>query len=348
MGFKLADISFKIEAQQILDRVSLQASEGEFLCLLGPSGCGKTTTLRILAGLETPDSGEVFLKDRVVHNQKINTPPERRRIGFLFQDFALFPHLTVRKNVAFGLRDQPGADKIVSEMLEAVQMSDYALAMPSNLSGGQQQRIALARAMAPQPDIMLLDEPFSGLDTALREALRDITRTILKRNNTTTVMVTHDPEEAMFMADKIALMDHGKVVEVGTPKELYHHPKTEFTTKFLGDAQTFAAVVNNNRFKTRFGIFQAQGLVDRTRIRGYVRPEHLKLTPLIDDNESHGEPYRVLDSHCLGEKHLVALQAIDSTAPNSDLSVKVRLYKDLRAGDLVRIGAQREHLVIFS
>jgi len=219
-----------------VDALDLDVDRGEILCLLGPSGCGKTTLLRLIAGFEMPDAGQVRIAGVTVADRDTWVEPERRRIGFVFQDYALFPHLTVRQNVAFGLRDGSKEARLAQAdtVLDLVGLTIFAGRYPHQLSGGQQQRVALARALAPAPAVILLDEPFSNLDAALRGSTRDEVRQILKRTGTTAVLVTHDQEEAMTFADRIAVMRSGHLEQVGSPEGVYGRPDTAFVASFLG------------------------------------------------------------------------------------------------------------------
>ena len=218
----------------VLRDISLDVARGEFVTLLGASGCGKTTTLRIISGLETPDEGTVLLdgKDVTV------LPPERRPVNTVFQSYALFPHMNVEKNVAYGLRvrgmDKASIAKRVREMLELVQMEDYAKRMPSQLSGGQRQRIAIARALAPEPELLLLDEPLGALDLQLRRQMQLELKRLQKKLGITFVYITHDQEEAINMSDRIAVMRGGRFEQIGTPEEIYDEPKTHYVAQFIG------------------------------------------------------------------------------------------------------------------
>jgi iron(III) transport system ATP-binding protein len=223
-------------AHLAVEDLTLDVASGEILCLLGPSGCGKTTLLRLIAGFETPDEGAVRIAGAEVAGPSTWVPPDRRRIGFVFQDYALFPHLTVLQNVAFGLRgaDRADRERRAAEVLDLVGLTIFSGRYPHQLSGGQQQRVALARALAPQPAVILLDEPFSNLDAALRGATRDEVRQILKRTGTTTVLVTHDQEEALTFADRLAVMRAGRLEQEGAPETVYARPRTAFVATFLG------------------------------------------------------------------------------------------------------------------
>jgi iron(III) transport system ATP-binding protein len=231
---------------------------GEILALLGPSGCGKTTVLRLIAGFEQPDRGQVAIGDRIVAAPGLRVPPERRNVGMVFQHYALFPHLSVADNVAYGLRGKERR-RLAREMLELVELSGLERRMPHELSGGQQQRVALARALAPRPAVLLLDEPFSNLDADLRGMMRVQVREILKRVGTTALFVTHDQEEALFMGDRVAVMRAGRLEQVAEPPELYLAPATRFVAEFVGTAAFLPAVVAEAGLSTEIG-FVAQRL----------------------------------------------------------------------------------------
>ena len=221
----------------VVNGLSFDVAEGERFALLGPSGCGKTTALRLAAGFERPDSGHVTLDGRALVDEGGTwVPPESRGIGFVFQDYALFPHLSVRDNVRFGLRGLARKDRTgrVDEVLKLVDLTPFADRMPHQLSGGQQQRVALARAIAPRPRLVLLDEPFSNLDALLRQEMRENVRDLLAEQGMTAVLVTHDQEEAFTFADRVAVMQGGRIEQVGTPEGLYHRPRTLFVAQFLG------------------------------------------------------------------------------------------------------------------
>ena len=231
----LQHISKNFGEGDVLRDISLDVARGEFVTLLGASGCGKTTTLRIISGLETPDEGTVLLDGRDV----TALPPERRPVNTVFQSYALFPHMNVEKNVAYGLRvhrmDKASIEKRVREMLELVQMADFAKRMPSQLSGGQRQRIAIARALAPEPELLLLDEPLGALDLQLRRQMQLELKRLQKKLGITFVYITHDQEEAMALSHRIVVMNKGKFEQVGTPTEVYDNPATKYVASFIGE-----------------------------------------------------------------------------------------------------------------
>jgi len=268
----------------VVEDLSLSVHEGELLTLLGPSGCGKTTTLRLIAGLERPTEGDVRIEgEPVAGNGGEFCPPEERDVGVVFQEFALFPHLTARENVAFGLADRPEAERErrVADLLELVGLTDHGEKYPEELSGGQQQRVALARSLAPEPRLLLLDEPFSNLDVDLRVEMREEVRRILKEAGVTAVSVTHDQEEAMSISDRVAVMYDGQLEQVGTPEGVFQHPRSRFVASFLGHASFLAGTVDGEVVRTGLGpvsMDRIHGLTpeyDGSEIDVLVRPDDI-------------------------------------------------------------------------
>ncbi|MGB0959490.1 MAG: ABC transporter ATP-binding protein [Halocynthiibacter sp.] len=274
---EIRDLRQSYGTEEVVRGVSLKIEAGQVTCLLGPSGCGKSTTLRMIAGVEMQRSGEIWADGRLVCDTKFRIPPERRSIGMMFQDFALFPHLTVAQNVAFGLKGHANAAARVEEMLKKVAMRHYAEQYPHQLSGGEQQRIALARALAPRPGIMLMDEPFSGLDNRLRDDIRDETLSVLKEEGAAVLLVTHEPQEAMRMADEIALMRGGIIVQQGAPRNIYNAPQDLAAAAFFSDVNVIPAVVKGALAQTPFGQFLAPGVEDGSAVDIVIRPQHLRI-----------------------------------------------------------------------
>jgi len=239
--------------------LDLTVPRGQVLALLGPSGCGKTTALRLISGFESPDEGVINIGGRTVSGPGENTPPERRRVGMVFQEGALFPHLTVEQNIAYGLPKGPGRDERVTEVLELIGLQPQRRRMPHEMSGGQQQRVALGRALAPQPEVLLLDEPFSNLDPKLREQVRRDVIGILKASQTTAIFVTHDQEEALFVGDVVAVMNDGRVEQTGSPEEIFHHPVTKFVAQFIGMVDFLPANHDSGRLNTEVGSIEWPG-----------------------------------------------------------------------------------------
>ena len=281
---ELCDLQKHYGTETVVDHLSLSVNSGEILTLLGPSGCGKTTTLRLIAGLEAVDGGIVRLNGKNVTGSSF-VPPEQRGVGVVFQEFALFPHLTARENVAFGLTDHSSAetDHRVDELLELVDLPDQSESYPDELSGGQQQRVALARSLAPEPDILLLDEPFSNLDVDLRVAMREEVRRILKEAGVTAISVTHDQEEALSISDRVAVMSDGHIEQVGKPEAVFQHPESRFVASFLGYASFIPGYVSGDVVQTEVGTVpreQIHGLAseyNQTRIDLLVRPDDVSV-----------------------------------------------------------------------
>jgi iron(III) transport system ATP-binding protein len=275
---ELDHVTCRFDGRDVVSDVSFSVRAGEILCLLGPSGCGKSTTLRVIAGIERQSAGAIRADGGILSDAETHLPPEARGVGLIFQDFALFPHLTVGQNVAFGLKGpKPEIKARVAELLARVDLAGYADATPHMLSGGEQQRVALARALAPRPRIMLMDEPFSGLDNRLRDGIRDETLQVLKEEGTAVVLVTHEPEEAMRMADQIALMRDGKVVQKGAPYNIYNAPADKAAAAFFSDINVIPGRVQGALCDTAIGQFLAPGHADGTEVEIVFRPQHVKI-----------------------------------------------------------------------
>jgi len=299
--------------RRVVDEVSLSVAAGQVTCLLGPSGCGKSTTLRMIAGVERADAGEVWLDGMTVAAPGVHVPPEVRSVGLMFQDFALFPHLTVADNIGFGLRvDRAEKARRVGELLEKVDLPGFDRKHPHQLSGGEQQRVALARALAPRPRVMLMDEPFSGLDNRLRDGIRDRTLELLKEEGTAVLLVTHEPDEAMRMADEIALMRSGRIVQKGAPYNVYNAPVDKAAAAFFSDINVIRGTSRGALTATPFGEFLTPGHRDGAEVDIVIRPQHLRIdfdrggrgpNPTPED----GTPARgtVLRSRYLGRESLV-------------------------------------------
>jgi iron(III) transport system ATP-binding protein len=314
----LRGVSKSFGALQAVREVSLEIERGELMAVLGPSGCGKTTLLRTIAGFERPDAGRVVVGDEVVAGSGRFVPPERRRIGMVFQDYALFPHLTVRANVAFGLAARPRdeRDPVTLRTLELVGLQHKADRYPHELSGGERQRVALARAMAPGPALVLLDEPFSSLDASLRAGLRREVELILRDAEATALLVTHDQEEALSLADRLAVMREGRIVQVGAPEEVYVRPASRWAAQFVGEVNVLSGVAHGSGVETELGVFDLRAPASGS-VHVAVRPEQLELRADHDGNaevvarefRGHDVLYRL--RHEAGRVVLVQLPSLE-------------------------------------
>ncbi|WP_236876295.1 ABC transporter ATP-binding protein, partial [Clostridioides difficile] len=315
---KINNVFKSYDQKRVLNNISLDIEEGEFLCLLGPSGCGKTTLLRIIAGLEDVNSGTIILQDKDITNLESS----KRGFGIVFQSYALFPNMTAYNNIAFPLKERKVSkekiDNKVKEVLETVGLTNEAHKYPKALSGGQQQRIAIARALALEPKFLLLDEPMSALDAKVRHKLRMDIKRLQKELNITTIMVTHDQEEAITMADKIAILNGGDIMQIGTPEEIYQNPQNLFTAQFIGDTNCFD---NGDSILT-------------------VRPEYVQI------EKSTKENYQGIISNIEFRGNLLRVEIKDKLNENfiiSDVSIKEWVNLNLVEGDLVKISIDEKY-----
>lgn len=344
-----ANLSFRHIAKKYGDYtaladISLDIAAGEVVCLLGPSGCGKTTLLRLASGIDRPTSGEVILNDRVVAGPDVFVEPEKRNVGLMFQDFALFPHLTILQNVAFGLKslDKDVAHREALAALARVGLDRYANDHPHILSGGEQQRVALARALAPRPSVILMDEPFSGLDVQLRETVRNETLALLRETRSTCLLVTHDPDEAMQLGDRIAVMRGGYVVQAGNAQALYHEPADLFVARLFSQINEIRSDVSNGAVDTPFGRFPAPGLSDGTTVTLCIRQRAVRVNPSRHKGDAvHG---RVLSARFLGD---LALLGIGVKGLNEPITSLVRIENASSVGDDVLLTIDQGGFMIF-
>jgi iron(III) transport system ATP-binding protein len=308
-------VTCQFDNAAILNGVSLIIAPGEIVCLLGPSGSGKTTLLRIASGVERPTSGRVLINGEEVAARGVFVPPEKRSVGLMFQDFALFPHLTIEDNVAFGLRVLPRdeARQEARAVLARVGLERHALAFPHTLSGGEQQRVALARAILPRPAVMLMDEPFSGLDVQLREAMQDETLKLLRETRATCLMVTHSPDEAMRLGDRIAVMRGGYLIQVGTAEELYRNPADLFVARLFSEINEVAMTVTGGALRTPFGTFAEPNLTEGSAAVLCLRRRAFRFVGDQSADASRPVAGRVLRTRFLGDAIAMdlALQGFD-------------------------------------
>ena len=318
-----------------VDGVSLTAGKGELMTLLGPSGCGKTTTLRLIAGFESPDSGTIAIDGTTVAGPGVSVPPEKRRVGIVFQDYSLFPHLDVRANVAYAKKHARRGERASDELLEMVGLNGMADRMPYELSGGEQQRAALARSLAAEPDVVLLDEPFSNLDASLRARLRMDVREVLRSAGATAIFVTHDIEEALSISDRLAIMFEGRLVQTAEPEELYSRPASKRIARSLGDANFIRGDGKGERVATEIGTLQATRPVTGS-VDVMLRPEWLSVT------EDPDGAARVVDREFYGHDQVVKVRL------ESGVELRVREWSplNLTKGQRVAVKA-REKVITF-
>ena len=336
---RIAAVTKRFGAFTAVDNVSLDIAPGEFFALLGPSGCGKTTLLRMVAGFETPDSGEILLDGADI----VSTPPYERPVNMMFQSYALFPHMSVAANIAFGLKQEswPRAriDARVAEMLALVKLEDFATRKPHQLSGGQRQRVALARALAKSPKVFLLDEPLGALDKKLRDETQFELMALQQRLGLTFIIVTHDQEEAMTMADRIGVMQNGRLVQVGTPAEIYEAPRTRWVAEFIGEVNIFEGQVTDN-VSGRVRIDSAAGALavaatDASageRVSVAVRPEKMTLAATAQDGPNSFSGV-VTDIAYLGDLSVYKVRLDDGQVVRASVA-----NTDRRASQLVHRG----------
>jgi iron(III) transport system ATP-binding protein len=323
----------------VIRNISFEIRQGEILALLGPSGSGKTTILRLIAGFEQLDQGEIYIQQKLTAGPNVSIAPERRSVGMMFQDYALFPHMTVAKNVVYGLKgmERRRREKVLAGMLSLVGMEGYGDRYPHQLSGGEQQRIALARALAPCPAALLLDEPFSNLDADMRSRMRLEVLSILQRANTTTIIVTHDQEEAFTLADRVGVLREGRLEQLDTPENIYHKPRTPFVARFVGQADFLRAVARDDRVETELGHFSVEEPIPDLRFRVMIRPDDIGFTP-----DDQGDAL-IIGREFLGSENLYSIrlgsgQMVRSSQPS------MAIY---HIGQKVSVTANLDHVVVF-
>ena len=336
MTISIRSVEKKFGRYPALDKVGLEIADGELLALLGPSGSGKTTLLRVIAGLEFPDAGQVLF-----HDQDVTfASAAARRVGFVFQQYALFKHMTVARNIAFGLDVRKGKDKPskaeitrrVDELLRLVELEGLGGRYPSQLSGGQRQRVALSRALAVQPSVLLLDEPFGALDATVRKSLRKELRRVHDATGVTTIFVTHDQEEALDLADRVAILNQGRIEQIGTPAQVHDEPVSPFVCGFVGEANRFEGAVSNGRFIAGAVNLPAPGVADG-KATGFARPHDLVLDP-------SGFEVRINRVHVQG-----ALATVDGvTADGVRIDITAARDQAERFVGAVRVAARKAHV----
>ncbi len=346
----LQEVSKTFGETTAIPKLNLEVKKGEFFSLMGPSGCGKTTVLRLIAGLEAPDEGSIVIGNAITGKMEVAgsvwVQPEKRGIGLVFQDYALFPHMTVSDNVGFGLIKCGGSKRKqkVMELLDMIGLLAIAQRYPHELSGGQQQRVALARAMAPAPQVMLLDEPFSNLDADLRMELRAETKRILKTSGTTAILVTHDQAEAFSLSDRIGLLNHGRLEQVGTPDEIYHRPLTRFVARFAGRADFVAGRVEGDLVVSVIGNFPLEEPLDPAvkrklaEVEIMIRPDDVAF--VVDPQGAAS----LLEAEFTGSEIIYKIMLQDGKMIHAIRSSTSRF----EVGCKINVEINPEHLVVFA
>ena len=307
---KINGLSHSINSHNILTDINLELEKDKIACILGPSGCGKTTLLKLIAGLEKIKSGEILLNDIIVSSSSRHLETEKRKIGFLFQDYALFPHLTVKQNLNFAIKDKKKITHDIDEIIEIIKLPNSLQKYPHELSGGEQQRVALARAIIAQPDFLLLDEPFSSLDLNLKEEIRDDTLHLLQKSNVTVLIVTHDPFEAMFISNKIYIMKKGgEIIQSGTPQNLYNSPANSYVAGFFGETNKFKGIVKNSQVATPIGNIKTLTNMENKEVEVHVRPQAIKLKQ--EQTPVYGFKGTVMASKLMGSYSFVHISVLD-------------------------------------
>ena len=327
---------------KVVQDLSIHLRAGDIGCLLGPSGCGKTTTLRSIAGFEAINNGEIRLGGKVLSSRTHNVPPEQRRIGMVFQDYALFPHLTVAQNIAFGINKHPQRNRIVDELLELVKLGKLGQRYPHELSGGQQQRVALARALAPEPELLLLDEPFSNLDGELRRRLSGEVRDILKARGTSAMLVTHDQSEAFAVCDQVGVLREGRLQQWDTPYNLYHEPATPFVASFIGQGYFIRGqLLTPDTVQTELGVIRGN--------RAYQLAAGSAVDVLLRPDDIVGQEGSNLTATITGKVFLGASTLYRLQLPTgSTLETIFPSHDDHPLGEVLGIRISADHLVVFA
>ncbi len=345
MTLTFQNISHSYGENSVLEAVNLEAKAGEITCLLGPSGGGKSTMLRLAAGLEPLQAGTILVDDELLAEPGNEPAPENRPVGLMFQENALFPHMTLARNIAFGLDKMPHLEKeqLVNNLLKSVGLSGFGDRFPHTLSGGQQQRVALARSLAPKPRVLLMDEPYASIDSTLRRALRESARLTLKESGATTILVTHDPSEAMEMADVIAVLDGGRIVQAADPRTLYESPADPTVAGLFGSAQTLKATCSDSGYLTEYGCIASDDVActKSHECTLVVRPTGLELEKVEQSS------LRVTDIRYIGGSWLMFLMPIEAAPATAPLRVSMQELDGLQVGDHVRVSAKTKDFFVF-
>ena len=338
---RVENLNWTNSGKKIVSDISLSLFPGEVLCLLGDSGCGKTSLLRLISGLEKEDSGEIFINEEIISSKKFSALPENRPVSMIFQDYALFPHMTVYQNIAYGvstLQKEQKKSKI-DKIIRDLDIQEHLKKYPHELSGGEQQRVALARAIAPEPLILLMDEPFSGLDRSLREYIREETISLLRNSQAAIILVTHDPEEAMLVGDRIALMRNGKINQIGTNDEMIFQPINDYTVSTFSNVNTYQSVIKNKKVETPFGFFEIPDNISGNQAKILIRDQAFQIVSPTENNS-----YKVNQIDYTGENSRIELWAT-----NSDTQVKITVpgKTSVKLDDKIGLSVDERYVHIF-
>jgi len=338
---RVENLNWTNSGKKIVSDISLSLFPGEVLCLLGDSGCGKTSFLRLICGLEKEDSGEIYINEEIISSEKISVLPEKRPVSMIFQDYALFPHMTVYQNIAYGISSLQKEQKKskIDKIIRDLDIQEHLKKYPHELSGGEQQRVALARAIAPEPLILLMDEPFSGLDRSLREYIREETITLLRNSQAAIILVTHDPEEAMLVGDRIALMRNGKINQIGTNDEMIFQPINDYTVSTFSNVNTYQSVIKNKKVETPFGFFEIPDNISGKQAKILIRDQAFQIV-----NPTENNSYIVNQIDYTGENSRIELKAI-----NSDTQVKITVpgKTAVKLDDKIGLSVDERYVHIF-
>lgn len=338
---RVENLNWTNSGKKIVSDISLSLFPGEVLCLLGDSGCGKTSLLRLISGLEKEDSGEIYINEEIISSKKFSALPENRPVSMIFQDYALFPHMTVYQNIAYGISALQKEQKTskINKIIRDLDIQEHLKKYPHELSGGEQQRVALARAIAPEPLILLMDEPFSGLDRSLREYIREETISLLRNSQAAIILVTHDPEEAMLVGDRIALMRNGNINQIGTDDEMIFQPINEYTVSTFSNVNTYQSIIKNKKVETPFGFFEIPDNISGNQAKILIRDQAFQIV-----NPTENNSYKVNQIDYTGENSRIEL-----SSTNSDTQVKITVpgKTSVKLDDKIGLSVDERYVHIF-
>ena len=346
MILDVKELSHFFGEKEALSNLNFSIENNSIVSVLGPSGCGKTTLIRLIAGLEQIQNGEIFLENNLVANKNLNIPPEKRPISYVFQDFALFPHMTVLENVSFAAGSKSNKKQLIDQVIHLAKVENFLDKYPHSLSGGEQQRVALARSFAVQPKLLLLDEPFSDLDINLKREIIDDTLHLINSLDSSAIVVTHNAEEAMFLSDIILVMESGKLIQIGTPHEIYFKPSNLYVASLFGETNIFQSKVVDNTCATPLGRIKTSNLPNNQEVDVVVRPEAIKLnlekSPLLNPNSGV-----VVDSKFLGNSAIIHMSVNDEKNKKHHIHSRVMGNFLPPPASSVSVTLDEDHVFIF-